>query len=231
VELAEVMRTTAAVRDFTGEAVSDEQVHRILDGARFAPSGGNRQGWRVIHVLDPALRRGLRDLYLEGWYDYLALGAAGLVPWSPLGDRAAERAALANAGTIAEQAAAGPGGFAEHLDQVPVLLVVVTDLRTLAAVDRDVDRYTLVGGASVYPFVWNIVLAARDAGLGGVITTILTRQEPAVRALLGIPDECVLAAAVALGHPQHQPTRLRRRDVDEFTTVDRFDGPRFGTPA
>lgn len=230
-ELAEVMRTTAAVRDFTDEAVSDEQVRRILDMARFAPSGGNRQGWRVIHVQDPPLRRTLRDLYLAGWYDYLAQGAAGLIPWSPLGDRAAEQAAIANAGTMAEQAAAGPGGFAEHLDRVPVLLVVLADLRTLAAVDRDFDRYTLVGGASVYPFVWNIVLAARDAGLGGVITTILTRQEPAVRDLLGIPDECVLAAAVALGHPQKQPTRLRRRAVAEFTTVDRFDGPPFGSSA
>jgi nitroreductase len=232
VELTEVLRTTGAVREFTDETVSDEQVQRVLDAARFAPSGGNRQGWRVIQVQDTALRRRLRDLYLDGWYQYLALGAAGLIPWSPLGDRDAEGAAVANAGTIAAQAAAGPGGFAEHLDQVPVLLLVLADLHTLAAVDRDLGRFPLVGGASIYPFVWNIVLAARDAGLGGVITTILTRQEPAVRELLGIPDHYVLAAAVALGHPQHQPTRLRRQEVGTFTTVDRFDGPSLGgTPA
>jgi nitroreductase len=231
VELVEVMRITGAVREFTDEAVSDEEVHRILDVARFAPSGGNRQGWRVIHVQDAALRRSLRDLYLRGWYDYLAQGAAGLVPWSAIADRDAERAAIAGASTIAEQAAAGPGGFAEHLDRVPVLLVVLADLRTLAAVDRDFDRYTLVGGASIYPFVWNVLLAGRDAGLGGVITTILTREERAVQELLGIPDECALAAVVALGHPQRQPTRLRRAAVTEFTTVDRFDGSPFGAPA
>jgi nitroreductase len=231
VELAEVMRTTAAVRDFTDEAVSDEAVHRILDVARFAPSGGNRQGWRVIHVQDPAKRRELRDLYLRGWYEYLALAAVGLVPWSPLADREAERAALTDAPAIAAQAAAGPGGFAEHFDEAPVLLVVVADLRTLATVDRDLERYPLAGGASIYPFVWNILLAARDVGLGGVITTILIREEPTVQQLLGIPEQCAIVAVVALGHPRHQPTRLRRAAVSEFTTVDRFDGPPFGAPA
>ena len=229
-ELTEVMRTTAAVREFTDQSVSDEDVYRILDVARFAPSGGNRQGWRVIVVRDPALRRAVRDLYLRGWYEYLAQAAAGLVPWSPLAEPAAEHAALAGADAIAEQAAAGPGGFAEHLDQVPVLLAVAADLRALATVDRDLDRYPLTGGASIFPFVWNILLAARDAGLGGVITTILTREEPAVRSILGLPDEYALVAAVALGHPQHQPTRLRRAAVPEFTTVDRFDGPPLQTP-
>jgi len=231
VELVDVMRTTAAIREFTDEPVTDAALYRILDVARFAPSGGNRQGWRVIHVRDRSIRRRLRDLYLSGWYDYLAQGAAGLVPWSALGDRDAERAATAGAAAIADQAAAGPGGFAEHLDEVPVLLVVLADLRVLAAIDRDFDRYTLVGGASLYPFVWNILLAARDAGLGGVITTILTREEPAVRELLGVPDECAVAAAVALGHPRRQPRRLRRAAVDEFTTVDQFTGRPFEAPA
>ena len=230
-ELVEVMRTTAAIWEFTDEPVSDAALYRVLDVARFAPSGGNRQGWRVVHVQDPSIRRRLRDLYLSGWYDYLAQGAAGLVPWSALGDRDAERPAVVGATAIADQAAAGPGGFAEHLDEVPVLLVVLADLRVLAAVDRDFDRYTLVGGASVYPFVWNIVLAARDAGLGGVITTILTREEPAVQELLGVPDECAVAAAVALGHPRRQPSRLRRAAVSEFTTVDRFTGRPFEDPS
>ena len=63
----------------------------------------------------------------------------------------------------AEQAEAGPGGFAEHLDKVPVLMLVLADLRKLASVDRGFDRYTLVGGASVYPFVWSLLLAARAA--------------------------------------------------------------------
>ena len=231
VELSEAMRTCAAVREFTDEPVSDAEVARILDVARFAPSGGNRQGWRLIYVTDPALRRSLRDLYLPVWYEYLAMMSVGLVPWAPITDRSAEQRAATGAPAIAEAAAAGPGGFAEHLDVVPVLIVVLADLRALAATDRDLDRYTIVGGASVYPFVWNVLLAARDAGLGGVITTMLTRREPEVRQLLGVPDEFAVAAAIALGHPAHQPTKLRRAEVTMFTTRDRFDGSAFGPTA
>jgi nitroreductase len=224
-DLTTALRTTGAVRDFTEEPVPDDVLARILDTARFAPSGGNRQGWRVVVVRDPEIRRALRDLYVEHWYEYLAQRAAGLTPWAPVTDREAEASAVAGAAEFAAAAAAGPGGFAEHLDEVPSLLVVLADLRALAAVDRDLDRYTFVGGASVYPFVWNLLLAARDEGLGGVITTMPIRDEPAVRELLGVPDELAVAAVVALGHPVKAATRLRRASVESFTTLDRADGP------
>lgn len=227
-ELLEALRTTGAVREFTPEAVPDDVLARVLDSARFAPSGSNVQGWRVVVVADPEKRRGLRDLYLPGWYDYLALTMAGLRPWSPVNDRDAEARALTGAADVAAQSAQGPGGFAEHLDEVPVLLALFVDLGALAAVDRDADRYTFAGGASVYPFAWNLLLAAREEGLGGVITTMAIRHEPEVKALLGAPDQYALAAVIALGHPVHQPRRLKRAAVDTFTTVDTVDGERFG---
>src|SRR3954454_18013348 len=93
-ELTEVLRTTGAVREFTDEPVSDEVLYRVLDTARFAPSGGNRQGWRIVVVRDPAVRTRLRDLYLPGWYEYLAMRAEGLVPWAPVTDRIAEQRAI-----------------------------------------------------------------------------------------------------------------------------------------
>jgi nitroreductase len=230
-DLVEALRTTAAVREFAPDPVPDETVARLLDIARFAPSGGNRQAWRVIVLSDPARRRGLRDIYLKGWYQYLAMGAAGLVPWAPVTDREAEKAAVASAPALAQAAAAGPGGFAEHLDQVPVLLVLLADLRALAAVDRDLDRYTFVGGASVYPFAWSILLAARTLGLAGVMTTVATRYEDDVRALLGVPDELAVAAVLTLGHPaQPPPTKLRRTPVSRFAYLDRFDGPPLPDP-
>ena len=49
-DLDNVMRTTFAARDFTDEPVSNAMLARILDNARFAPSGGNRQGWKVVVV-------------------------------------------------------------------------------------------------------------------------------------------------------------------------------------
>ena len=227
-ELIEALRTTGSVRTFTSEPVDDAVLARVLDTARFAPSGGNRQGWRVVVLRDPAARTALRDLYLDGWYDYLALGAAGLTPWSPLSDRTAEWEALAGADAIRTAAQDGPGGFAEHLDEVPVLLVVLADLGALAAVDRDLDRYTFAGGASVYPFTWSLLLAARAEGLGGVITTMATRREADVKALVGAPDGYAVAAVVALGHPVAAPRRLTRTPVDGFATVDRVDGEAFG---
>jgi nitroreductase len=228
-ELTDALRTTGAVRDFTDEPVAPEALARVLDLARFAPSGGNRQGWRVVVVEDPEIRTRLRDLYLDGWYDYLAMMTAGLTPWAPITDRSAEAKALTGAGDIARAVAAAPDrqGFAEHLDQVPVLLALFADLRVLAAVDRDHDRYTFAGGASVYPFAWNVLLAGRTEGLAGVVTTMAIRQEEAVKALLGAPDSFALAAVIALGHPVRQPRRLRREPVASFATVDSVDGRPF----
>lgn len=174
---------------------------------------------------DPPLRRRLRDCYVSGWYEYLAQMSAGLCPWAPVTDEDAEQRAIATAGELAAAASAGTGGFAEHLDEVPVLLVLLADLRKLAAVDKGFDHYTLVGGASIYPFAWSILLAARSEGLGGVMTTMATRQESQVREMLGVPDYMVLAAVIALGRPARQPTHLERSQVGEFATLDRFDGP------
>ena len=65
------MRCAPSTRRFTDQAPPRDVLHRVLDNARFAPSGGNRQGWRVIVVTDPELRRGLRDLYQEPWDAYM----------------------------------------------------------------------------------------------------------------------------------------------------------------
>ncbi len=224
----DMLRSTGAVREFTDEPVSDMVVERILDTARFAPSGANAQAWHVVVVKYSTTRCRLRDLYLPGWRDYLALGAAGLRPWAPGNDPAAEAAAVA--ATPDAVAAAAGQGFAAQLDRVPVLLAVLVDLRALAAVDRDLDRYSFAGGASVYPFVWSILLAARTEGLGGVMTTMLIRREDEVLRLLGAPDSWALAAVLALGHPVRQPRRLARRPVRSFATVDRVDGTPFGEP-
>ena len=177
---------------------------------------------------DADKRRRLRDIYLDTWYEYLAQGAAGLVAWAPVTDRDAEAAAIAKADEMRQLAAAGPGGFAEHFDEVPAILVLLADLRALAAIDRDLPRYTLAGGASIYPFAWNLLLAARAEGLGGVITTMAIGREADTRALLDVPDEYAVAAVIALGYPTVQVTRLRRQKVADFTTVDSFDGQPFG---
>lgn len=219
-DLSEVMRTTAAVRDFTDEPVPDDVLRDVLDDARFAPSGGNRQGWRVAVVQDRALRRSLADLCTPVWGEYLAQTALGETPFSAVRPTAADLEAA--------RADRPANPFLDRIESVPVVLVVAVDLSVLAVADKDLDRPSVVGGASVYPFCHNVLLAARSRGLGGVMTTFLARAEEAAAPLLGLPDGYGIVAMIGLGHPVHQPTRLRRRPVAEFTTVDRFDGPPFG---
>ena len=108
------------------------------------------------------------------------------------------------------------------------MLVIAVDLGVVAATDQDLDRIGVIAGASVYPFVWNVMLAARNEGFGGVTNTMAVAEEPRVRELLHLPDEYAVATVMPLGKPVHQVSKLTRRPVAEFVTRDRFDGEPFG---
>ncbi|HEY5111301.1 MAG TPA: nitroreductase family protein [Acidimicrobiales bacterium] len=224
-DLSDALRSTGAVRDFTSEPVDDAELFAILDDARFAPSGGNRQSWHVIVVKDERQRQAIGAAYLDAWHDYVGHLLAGVIPFSPLASEADRLAAAGQRG--AAEKLTKPDAFAENFAHVPVMLVVGADLGVLAAIDRDLDRYQVVGGASIYPFVWSILLAARERGIGGVITTMAVRNEPELKEILDLPENYAVAAIVALGHHENRLTKLKRRTVTEFTTVDRFEGPSF----
>jgi nitroreductase len=223
-DLREVMTTTPSTRAFTADPVPDDVLHRILDAARFAPSGGNRQGWRLIVVKDPDTRHRIRDLYELGWREYMGYAREGKVPFAASADG---RWHGPEVDLDAARATPAPLPFDPDLAEVPVMLVLVADLTALATVDNGLDRQSIIGGASVYPFAHNVLLASRNEGLGGIITTVLARQEPAVKELLHIPDGHAVAALVALGTPQKRITKLKRAAVEDFTVVDAFDGEAF----
>jgi nitroreductase len=215
-DLYDVMRTTAAVREFTDDPLPDDVLHTILDNARFAPSGGNRQGTQVVVVRDPATRERLVEITEPGAKRYHAQRAAGETPWS----------AYTPSAVTEEQVTATPvpASVNDPIRKAPVVLVVCVDLRAVAALDKDLDRVGIVGGASVYPLVWNILLAARHEGYGGTITTMAIAEEPALKALLGIPDPYAVAAVVPLGKPVRQLTRLTRAEVEDFTHLEHWGG-------
>ena len=220
-ELYDVMRTAGAVREFTGEPLTDEVLERILDNARFAPSGGNRQGTRVIVVRDPGTRASLAELTKPGARRYAAQSQNGEVPWN----------AVAPPGVTPEviEQTAAPDFFLRPLAESSVVLVVCVDLGAVAATDQELDRVGIVGGASVYPLVWNILLAARNEGFGGNITTMAIPEEPRVKELLGIPPSYAVAAVLPLGKPVKQVSRLTRRPVGKLAFRERFDGDPFGS--
>jgi nitroreductase len=218
-ELYDVMRTTFAVREFTDDPLPDPVLYRILDNARFAPSGGNRQGTHIVAVRDAALRERLGDLNVPGARRYFAQLAAGENPWNPV------EPSVVTAETIAGTTV--PHEFTAPFRRAAVVLVVTVDLRYVAAMDQHLDRIGVISGASVYPLVWNILLAARNEGYGGTLTTMAVPEEVQIRDLLSIPDTHAVAALLPLGKPTRQVSKLRRRPVEEFTTRDRFDGPPF----
>jgi nitroreductase len=202
VDLYSVMRVAGQVRAFRPDPVPDATIARVLEHARFAPNGGNRQGWRVIVVTDPGRRRALRELHLARHHAYVAAAA--------------------------KRASARGDDFAEHLDEIPVHLLVLVDLRSLAILDGSLSRPSIVGGASIYPFVQNILLALRNEGLGGAITTLVVGAEPELKTMFEIPPDYAVAALVLCGWPRDRlPTRLARNPVASFATRDSFAGPAF----
>jgi nitroreductase len=214
VDLSEALRTTGSTRDFTDQPVDDALVAAVLGDARFAPSGGNRQPWRVVIVKDSAIRRKLADLMTKVWQEYL--GESTDPSHAPFAFGLSSGAGRVEA----------PNPLLDDIERVPAVVVVAADLNRIALMDSNTDRPPVTGGASIYPFCWSMLLAARARGLGGVLTTFLSRAETEAAPELGLPADHALAATVFLGYPVHQNTKLRRDEVSNFATIDRFDGRR-----
>jgi nitroreductase len=214
-DLYEAMRCAPTSRRFTDEPVPTEVLSRVLENARFAPSGGNRQGWRVVVVRDAERRAALRELYQPHWRAYMeqtggARVLADIDSFEPKHVRGVTRA----------------NDYADGLHEVPVHLVVGVRVEDLVVTDSELPRQSIVGGASVYPFVQNMLLGLRAEGLGAALTTLLIPAEAEVKRLLEIPEEIALAAHIGVGYrAEPWPKRLSRKPVEEFAFGERFGEP------
>ena len=214
-DLFDAMRCAPTSRRFSDEPVADDALRRVLDSARFAPSGGNRQGWRVVVVRDAQRRRALRDLYQPHWRSYMEQTGGARV----LADPTAFEPKSVRGVTRADD-------YAGELHEVPVHLVVGVRVEDLVVTDSQLPRQSIVGGASIYPFVQNLLLGLRAEGLGAALTTLLIPAEAEVKRLLEIPDEVALAAHIGVGHRADPwPGRLARKPVEEFAFAERFGEP------
>jgi len=203
------MRSNGTCRYYKSDAVSDEVLNAALDAARWAPSGGNRQPLSFVVVRDQAKKQRLQSLYLPIWNEYLDGINAG-------SNRVGGRPKLVDDADY----------FANHLAEIPIMLVVCARLADVHPTDVDLERLSIVGGASVYPAVQNVLLAARLAGLGTALTTLLCAVEPQVKQLLGIPAEVSTAAMVTIGWPNKPfPAKLNRRPLTEFAFYDHYGEP------
>ncbi|MFN3257945.1 MAG: nitroreductase family protein [Ilumatobacter sp.] len=210
------MKTSPALRAFHEDPIPTGVLVRAVEAARFAPSGGNLQPWRVIVVNDPAKRTAMRDIYWRHWQPYYEQkmqskpSAEGLVAVE-LTPEMERRLNAANE-------------FADRWDRVPLMLAICTDLNRLLMTDKGLDRPTIVGGASTYTFVQNLMLALRAEGLTSVLTTLTVADEPDVLRILGVPDHYALASVVMAAHSPRDldNTRLTRLSTEEILFVDDF---------
>jgi nitroreductase len=131
------------------------------------------------------------------------------------------------AGAAAQHRLDRTDDFTRALADVSVLLVCCVELATLAITDSKLDRPSIVGGGSLYPFVQNVLLGCRNEGLGSALTTLLCAEEPAVRDLVAIPDGIAVGALIAVGWPvpDKQYTKLSRKPVAEVVFADRWGQP------
>jgi nitroreductase len=112
----------------------------------------------------------------------------------------------------------------KHLEDVPVVCIVAVDLKVVASMDQFLDRVGVVSGASIYPMAWSALMAARNEGFGGTLTTLLAAQEPAVQELLGLESHEAVSAMLTIGRPPKQLSKLSRKPVEEFVFVDHAKG-------
>lgn len=222
-DIYDVMRRTPSCRYFEDRAVPEEVMHRILDHARFASSGGNRQGWRVVVITDPEVKAKIADLHRRQWATYIEAARGGTVGYQ--GDASGHR--MEHGTARSTRRLDRTDDFSSRMHEVPILLVFYTMLETLAITDKGLDRPSVVGGGSIYPFVQNVLLACTNEGLGSALTTLLAAEQPEVDRILGAPEGAALAALVAVGYPviDKQYTKLGRNPVEDFAFVDGFDRP------
>jgi nitroreductase len=211
IDLYEAMRTTRSVRRLKPDPIADDVLRRVLEAATFGPTGGNRQAWRILVVRDAALKQAFARFYEPQWRAYAAAGRAAL-------DKLPE----ATREQVERNYAAGDY-LAAHFGEAPVIFVVCFDPRGLAITDAALSRPSVVGGASIYPAVQNLLLACRAEGLGCVLTTLLCRNEPDLRPLLELPEPWATAAFIPVGYPVGRGHgRLSRRPVEDMVFADRF---------
>ncbi len=215
-DLYDVMHTTFAARDFIDEPVPDRIIYKILDNARFAPSGGNRQGWKVVVIRQASTRDALVSLIRPAFQQYIAQVAAGESPWNTIKATRLSKVEIENS-IVAED-------DIRRLTHAPVVLMIFVDLAKVASFDQRLDRVGVISGCSIYPFVWNILMSARNEGYGGTPTTFIAAEEHKLQKLLGVPEQMAFAAMIPMGKPVKQLTRLRRHPVEDFTMTERWGG-------
>jgi nitroreductase len=206
--LFEIVGSTRSMRRLKPDPVPDELIRRILDAAICAPSGGNMQRWRFIVVKDPAVKNAVAGYYRRAWHEQVGPRYRAAAP-APGMDAAAFQRTMDAAQYLAD-----------HLHEAPVWIVACLDTGA-AAPGR-------TAGASIYPAVQNMLLAARGLGLGATLTTLYLAFEKEVEAALGLPEGVHSYALLPIGYPRGRFGPVRRAALGDVVYRDRWGQPEPG---
>ncbi len=202
-DVFEALYTTRAMRRVSEDPIPEEVLKQMVDAGIRAPSGSNRQGWKFIVVTDPSIKNQLGDIYREAWSFYVKefygnnpdLGESNVSN----SEKAKEVSRISNSATW----------LAQNYHKVPALFVVLS---------RNDPT-----GSSIYPAVWNIMLAGRAHGIGTCLTTVLGMFKPdQAFDVLKIPKDkgWKIDAVITAGYPLGKWGVAKRTPVDEVTYLD-----------
>lgn len=214
-ELFEAMRTTRAIRRFTDQPVTDDEIVTCIRAAVQAPNGGNVQPWQFVVVTDPAIKRAIGEVYRRAYDRYEPAVEAQRPP--PRSGEAADR--LARTRRSARY-------LADHIGDAPVMVLVLMPIIPWGARDDQGEMDIGPLYASVYPAVQNLMLAARGLGIGSTMTTVFRIYHDEVRAICGIPDQYEIVALAPLGRPAGRFGVAQRRPAEQVTHWNRFGNRR-----
>ena len=198
--LFEIMHTTRSMRRLKTDPVPDELVRRILEAGLAAPSGGNMQRWRFLVVRDPAIKAAVAVYYRRAWDEIVAPRYRSGAP-AP-GTSPEQHQRMLDAAEY----------LVRHLHEAPVWIVPCLEGATP----------TRTAGASIYPAVQNMLLAARALGLGATLTTAYLNFEREVEAALGLPEGWHSYALIPIGYPRGKFGPVRRVALETVAYADRW---------
>lgn len=207
VGLIEGITSTRSIRRYRDEPVPADALRAMLFAATRAPSGSNRQPFRMLVLTDGPRAAEAKRL----------IGGAARAAWSA--KRAADgydSGSGADPDSPKSRAARAMQQFVDEFDRVPVLVLPC------------LVRYreaTSFEGASVYPACQNLLLAARALGYGGVMTGWHAAVEAELRDLLSIPDDVFVAGTITIGKPEGNHGPVRRRPMSELVYAEAWGEP------
>lgn len=203
--------TTRAIRRYTDEPVTDDEIMTCLRAAVQAPSGGNIQAWQFLVITDVELKRKVGEIYKRAWDRYEPAVLRSMPePRTEEGRQTRDRM-LRSSRHLAANIGFAPGLVAFLMPNISMTLE-----------DDQGSMDTGSAGGSVFPAIQNFMLAARALGIGTALTTVYRIYQDDLRQLLEIPDRYEVIALVPMGRPRGKFGVAPRRPVEKVTHWDRF---------